>query len=159
MPTADNPLAKPAPAEIQSRMTFRGHPLHPMLVHFPIAYFLGVVAADAAWWWTGDAFWASVAFWLLAAGVAMGALAAIIGTLDFLLVKEIRRHVSSWSHFLVAVMMLSMATANWWLRIGDHDALWPWGALLSAATAIAVSAAGVLGGKLVYDHRIAIGDD
>ncbi len=159
MAIGTSPLDEAPPAETQSRMTFRGHPIHPMLVHFPISYFLGVVATDAAYWWTGEAFWASVSFWLLAAGVAMGTLAALAGTLDFLLVREIRQHVSSWSHFLVAVMMLSMATANWWMRIGDHGGLWPWGALLSVATALAVSAAGVLGGKLVYDHRIAIGDD
>jgi len=61
-----------------------GHPLHPMLVAFPIAFFVGTFVSDLVYLVRGDVFWARVSFWLLAAGLAMGALAALAGFTDFL---------------------------------------------------------------------------
>jgi uncharacterized membrane protein len=56
-----------------------GHPLHPMLVGFPITLFIGAFVTDVVYLATSGAFWAQSSFWLLAAGVAMGLLAAIPG--------------------------------------------------------------------------------
>ena len=39
-----------------------GHPIHPMLVPFPIAFFIGAFLADLAYLWLGDPFWANAAF-------------------------------------------------------------------------------------------------
>jgi uncharacterized membrane protein len=54
-----------------------GHPIHPMLVVFPIAFLVGALATDIAYWRTGGHFWALPSEWLLAAGLIMGALAAV----------------------------------------------------------------------------------
>jgi len=50
-------------------MRLFGHPLHPALVHFPIAAWLFAPLADAAWWLTADAFFARVALWLTGLGL------------------------------------------------------------------------------------------
>jgi uncharacterized membrane protein len=42
-----------------------GHPLHPMLVPFPIAFLVGTLVADIAFASTADVFWATAGFWLL----------------------------------------------------------------------------------------------
>lgn len=130
-----------------------------MLITFPIAFVSGGLACDLAYWWTGDPFWARAALWIIGSGFVMGSLAAIAGTLDFILIKEIRRHVTSWSHFLVAIMLLSLAATNWWLRVGDPAAeILPWGMYLSAVSALALGVAGWLGGKLVFEHNIGSGE-
>lgn len=153
-------LQHPPPHSTHSALSIGGHPIHPALVHFPVAYLFGAFASDLAFWWTGDAFWARVSIWIIGIGFAIGTLAALVGTLDFMLVREIRRHVTSWSHFLAAVMMLSLTAANWWLRVPDPvQGLLPWGIFLSGVTAIALAFAGWLGGKLVYEHNIGTADE
>lgn len=155
-----SPLLKPAPERTPSWFSLGGHPLHPMLIHFPIAFLLGGLGCDIAFWWSGDAFWARAAMWIIGAGFILGSAAGLAGTVDFMLVKEIRRHVTSWSHFLTAVMLLSLAATNWWLRVEDPAAdVLPWGLFLSGASAVAVSVAGILGGKLVYEHNVGIGEE
>ncbi len=155
-----NPLLTKPPESTRSFVAIAGHPLHPMLVAFPIAYVIGALASDAAFWWTGDPFWARVSVWIIGAGLLMGGIAAIAGMLDFLIVKEIRRHVTSWSHFLAAVMMLGITAANWWLRVPDREGgVLPWGIFLSAVSAVALSFAGWLGGRLVFEHKVGIGED
>ena len=155
-----NPLLTETPESTRSSIAIAGHPVHPMLVNFPIAYLFGALATDLAFLWSGDPFWARVSLWIIGVGFFIGLLAGVVGTLDFMLVKEIRRHVTSWSHFLAAVMMLSMAAANWWMRVMDAAAnVLPWGMLLSAATALALATAGWLGGKLVFEHNVGTGGD
>lgn len=154
-----NPLLLRPPTGTASFVSVAGHPIHAMLVAFPIAYVLGGLASDLAFWWTGDPFWARASLWIIGAGLAMGSLAALAGMLDFLLVREIRHHVTSWSHFLAAVMMLALTAANWWLRVPDPQSVLPWGIFLSGITAVALSVAGWLGGKLVFEHKVGTGEE
>jgi len=153
--TRANPLAERPPAATKSSMAVGGHPVHPMLVNFPIAFLFAALPSDLAFAWTGDPFWARASLWLLGVGFAMGSFAAIFGTLDFLLVAGVRKHTSSWTHFLLGVTLLAIACANWWMRLPDAAAaVLPWGMFMSALTAGAVAAAGWMGGKLVFEHNI-----
>ncbi|MGY4421796.1 putative membrane protein [Bradyrhizobium sp. JR6.1] len=71
----------------QSRLygkNWRMHPLHPMLVPFPIACFVGTLVTDITYWRTAEMMWADFSAWLLFAGLIMGGLAAIAGLIDFL---------------------------------------------------------------------------
>ena len=156
----DNPLLSREPKSTGSFVAIGGHPLHPMLVAFPIAYLVSALGCDAAFWWTGDPFWARVSMWILGAGFLMGLIAAVAGTLDFMIVREIRHLVTSWSHFLAAVMMLSLCGANWWLRLDDPAGnVLPWGVYLSAVSVLALTVAGWLGGKLVFEHNVGTDND
>ncbi|GAB3540602.1 DUF2231 domain-containing protein [Noviherbaspirillum agri] len=155
-----NPLLTHPPKSTRSFVAIAGHPIHPMLVNFPIAYLLGAFLSDVAFWWTGDPFWARVSVWVIGIGLLVGSVAALAGMLDFLLVREIRHHVTSWSHFLAAVTMLAITAANWWQRIPDPMlGVLPWGLFLSGVSAVALSFAGWLGGKLVFEHNIGTGED
>jgi uncharacterized membrane protein len=159
-PLPRNPLAAPQPEATRSVIALASHPLHAMTVNFPIAYLFGGFGADLAFWWSGEEFWARAALWLIGAGFFLGALAALFGTLEFLLVREIRRFVAAWSHFIAGITLLGLAAANWWGRVGDPvGAVLPWGLALSAVTAAAVGGAGWLGGKLVFDHNIGTADE
>ena len=60
-----------------------GHPLHPMLVHFPVALWTLAVAADAGGLLAGDAWWWRLGFGCQALGLATAALAMVAGWLDY----------------------------------------------------------------------------
>lgn len=155
MITRANPLAERPPAATKSSMAVGGHPIHPMLVNFPIAFLFAALPSDLAFVWSGDPFWARASVWLLGTGCAMGSFAAIFGTLDFLLVAGVRKYTSSWTHFLLGVTLLAIACANWWMRLPDAAAaILPWGLFMSCLTAGAVAATGWMGGKLVFEHNI-----
>ena len=67
-----------------------GHPIHPMLVPFPIACFFGAFATDLAYWWTDNTQWETFSVWLLSAGMVMAGFAVIAGLIDFVGNKHIR---------------------------------------------------------------------
>jgi uncharacterized membrane protein len=83
---------------VRSTAAIKGHPIHPMLVPFPIAFLVGVLASDLIFAGTGDAFWPRASIWLVGAGVVMGALAAIFGLIDFLTIERVRSP-TGWTHF------------------------------------------------------------
>lgn len=135
-----------------------GHPLHPMLIHFPVAALIGLVAADGAYLYGGDPFWARAALWLSGVGALGGWIASLAGLVDLLFVRRVRNMVTAWGHALIAVMMLSLATLNWMLRLADEPGTFvlPWGAGLSLLTAGFIALAAYLGGRLVYEHAIGV---
>lgn len=148
-------MPQPHEKPIPSRVAFRQHPLHPMTVHFPIAFLVFAPVADLVFWWQGDDFWAQMAFWMIGIGFAMGLLAALLGTLDFLLLPAVREHVSGWSHFIAAIMTLALAGANLVLRVEDPVAsALPWGLFTSLVTFAVLACASWLGGTLTFRHGI-----
>jgi uncharacterized membrane protein len=60
-----------------------GHPIHPMLVPFPIVCFVGAFVTDLVYWRSMSFIWATFSVWLLTAGLIMAAAAAIVGLIDF----------------------------------------------------------------------------
>jgi uncharacterized membrane protein len=145
---------------VPSRMAIAGHPIHPMLIHFPVAALLALVATDVAYLVTADEFWARASLWLAGIGALGGWFAGCIGLIDLVTVAKIRRLMTAWSHALVAVMSLSVVTLNWLLRYSDMLA-WvsPWGLTLSVLTAVLIALASVLGGQLVFEHGVGVGSD
>lgn len=143
---------------ILSRAAIAGHPVHPMLIHFPVAALIALVGADAAYLYGGDPFWARAGLWLAGVGALGGWGASVAGLVDLLSVAQIRRLVTAWGHALMAVMMLSLATLNWRLRLGDDPGLYvmPWGLGMSLLTATFIALAAYLGGRLVYENAVGV---
>lgn len=142
---------------ISSRMAIAGHPLHPVLIHFPVAALLGLIATDLAYWLSDDFFWARAGLWLAGTGTVLGSLASLVGLVDLLTVSRIRRLITAWCHALLAVMMLSLACFNWLQRIADPAAvIVPIGLGVSLLTGGLIAAAGFLGGRLVYEHAVGV---
>ncbi|MBJ2149788.1 DUF2231 domain-containing protein [Paracoccus sp. IB05] len=144
----------------ESKIAVAGHPIHAMLVAFPIALCVSTLGADALYWWTGDPFWPRAALWAAGVGFVMGILAGIAGTAELLLVPGIRIRAASWTHFILAVMLLSVLGANWGMRIGDPaGAVLPWGFLASLLAAGMTAMTGWHGGKLVFDYGLGTQND
>jgi uncharacterized membrane protein len=142
---------------IHSRAAILGHPLHPVLIHFPVAALVGLVGSDAAWLLTGDYFWARAGLWLAGVGALGGWFSGLAGLVDLITVRRIRRLVTAWCHAILAVMLLSLASFNWLLRAGNPDAnILPWGIYITLLTAALISATGYLGGRLVYEYAVGV---
>ncbi|WP_373187406.1 DUF2231 domain-containing protein [Halopseudomonas sp.] len=138
-------------------MSIHGHPIHPMVIHFPVAALIGLIGADLGFMLTDDYFWARLGIWLAGIGAVGGWISGSIGMLDLIIVPQIRSLITAWCHGMLAVMMLSLATLNWLLRLNAPDlAIEPWGLYLSLLTGLMISLTSLLGGELVYDHAVGV---
>ncbi len=141
----------------ESKVAVAGHPVHAMLVAFPVALTSCTLGADLFYWWTGDAFWARGAFWASGTGFLLGVLAGVAGTVELLMVPGIRARAASWTHFIIAVMLLSILGANWGYRLGGYEqAVLPYGLLLSLFAAGFTGFTGWHGGKLVFEYQVGV---
>jgi len=138
-----------------SAVALVGHPVHAMLVHFPIAFVVGTLGADVLWWYGADDFWLRAGNWMSGLAFLGGIAAAIAGTAELLLVKGIRIRVASWTHATAAMMLISILGANWGLRMAGGEVL-PHGLALSALGVLFAAFAGWHGGKLVLDHGVSV---
>ena len=99
-----------------STASIAGHPIHPMLIPFPIAFFVSTFVCDLVFWRTGNAAWATAATWLLGAGIVMAALAAVAGLTDFLGEQRIRALNAAWWHAGGNVIVVLIELYNWYAR-------------------------------------------
>lgn len=149
-------MAQTPQRSIRSRASLAGHPLHPVMIHFPVAALMALVASDLAYWYTNDPFWVRSGLWLAGVGAFGGWIASIAGIIDLVSVSRIRRLITGWSHAIVAVVMLSLASFNWLLRFNEPSAILPWGLGISLVTGGLIALAGWLGGQLVYEHAVGV---
>src|SRR5437763_11613006 len=92
------PVAVRRPPNPVSTASIAGHPLHPMLIPFPIAFFVSTLVCDLVFWGTRSEIWSIAALWLLGAGLIMAALAAVAGLTDFIGDRRIRDISDAWQH-------------------------------------------------------------
>ncbi len=155
-----NTLKQPVPQQrsptVESRVAIHRHPLHPIVVVYPIACLTLLLPADALHLWSGERFWAEAAWWLNVVGLGAGLVAAALGSADMFLIRVARRHVSAWSHFIAGVMLLALAALGVWLRYPDPAAAGWWALAQSAPTAGMVLVVGWLGGTLSFGHGIGV---
>jgi uncharacterized membrane protein len=142
---------------IISRMSIRGHPIHPALIHFPVAALLMLVGTDFAYLYTGDPFWARAGLWLAGVGASIGWISGMAGLVDLVAVARIRRLITAWGHAILAVLLLSLASFNWLLRIGGpEENILPWGLFVSLMSALLIAMTAFLGGRLVYEYAVGV---
>lgn len=136
------------------------HPLHPALVHFPLAAWVFAAACDAAGWWTGQAHWWRAAWALILTGVAMALPAMAAGMLELKKLEgktqatgTVYRHIAlvgtAWTCYLVSAV----------LRSPSDPAPGPAALLLALFGLAAVLAGGYYGGTLVYRHGVGVGEN
>lgn len=142
---------------MRSTAAIAEHPLHPMLVPFPIAFLVATFGCDIVFWWTGNPIWATAATWALGAGLVTGVLAAVAGLADFLGNARIRALKDAWHHFVGNAAVLVLAFVNFYLRWSADqvaDAVLPAGIVLSFLVAGLLLYTGWKGGELVFRHHV-----
>jgi uncharacterized membrane protein len=144
-------------AGITSSVQIAGHPVHPAIVLFPIAFLVGAAGTDIGYWLTRDPFWARASVWLIGVGFAAGILAAITGFSEFFKVKRVRERSAGWLHMggNVAVMVLSLI--NLVLRQGNPaQPIVYTGLAISVVVATLLGITGWYGGELSFRHKIGV---
>ena len=144
----------------KSTAKIAGHPIHPMLVGFPIAFFVSTLVCDLVYLNGGNPAWATAALWLVGAGVVMALVAAVFGFTDFVGEERIRYLPDAWRHMIGNLIAVALAALSWGLRAtqGAEEAVAPWGVTLSAAGALILLYTGWKGWELVYRHHVAVQD-
>ena len=143
----------------QSTAKIAGHPIHPMLVPFPIAFFVGTFACDLMFRHTADIFWFTATEWLLGAGVVIALLAALAGLTDLLGDQRIRALTVAWWHFLGNLLAVLLSLFNWYRRMDlGPPAVGAGGLVLSLVVVLILLVAGWLGWEMVYRKRVGIAD-
>jgi uncharacterized membrane protein len=139
---------------VQGKATFRGHPVHLMLVPFPVAFWTGALATDAAGAFTHDPFWFRMSVALLAMG-SLGALAAaVFGYIDYVTIPMSRRAKKiATQHMLTSLGAIAVFPAAWLLR--SHDHVSPWGIGVTLVGAVVLFVAGYFGSEL--SNRFGVG--
>jgi uncharacterized membrane protein len=132
-----------------------GHPVHPALVHFPIALWTAAVACDSASA-AGLHVDPALGYWALVAGLALSALALLAGFVDYALLDvtpAVQRTANA--HMIAMCVASSLFFVAAWLRGGPVP---PGAASLACSIAgwLVLIAGGWLGGTLVYRHGVAV---
>ncbi len=134
------------------------HPLHPALVHFPIACWTLATLADIGSRWWGEPAWRSAGGLLLIGAVsALATMAAGFVELMKIPNDSPALRVAN-RHLLMALITWSGYTASLMLRLHGKTLHAPdtLALALSIAGFLALCATGWLGGTLVYTHGVGV---
>jgi uncharacterized membrane protein len=143
----------------KSTASIVGHPIHPMLIPFPVAFFTSTFVCDVAYWVTANGAWTTAAVWLLGAGIIMAAVAAVVGLIDVVGDRQIRDLSDVWWHAGGNVVMLLIALYNWFARYSEGTAaVLPKGLILSLVVVCILLFTGWKGWEMVYRHHVGVVD-
>ena len=132
------------------------HPIHPMLVPFPIVCFILTFVCDILYV-RGNTGVAAASNWLLGIGLVFAALAAVAGLTDFLGEKRIQG-ADAVKHMLANVTAVVLEVVNLVLRLGNPDFIASTGVYISAVVVLILIYSGWKGGDLVYRHGMGVRD-
>jgi uncharacterized membrane protein len=140
--------------ELRARAAINGHPIHPMLVPFPIVLFLAALATDIAFVVDGSQNWAVASKWFLGIGVAAALLAALAGFTDFLGNRHVRAFRDAWLHMFANLTAVVVELLNFLLRLSNQNLAGSIGLGLSVIAALILLFSGWKGGELVFRHGV-----
>jgi uncharacterized membrane protein len=149
---------------MESKAKILGHGAHPILIVFPLGLLATAVIFDALYLFTGNAKWSDIAYYMIAAGIIGGVVAALFGFIDwFAIPKNTRAKRVGLLHGLVNDVVLILFAVSWWLRRDAAAEPYPHtpdtlALLLSFAGAGLSLLGGWLGGELVERLGMSVHD-
>lgn len=134
-----------------------GHPIHPMLIVFPLGLLGTAVAFDIVALVRKDNVWFTVSYWMIAAGIIGGLVAAVFGLVDWVGIPSgTRAKTVGLIHGGINVLVVLLFIASWFMR--ESAGTLPGNAALTCSFVAVVLAlvSGWLGGELVYRLKIGV---
>jgi uncharacterized membrane protein len=143
---------------MESRAKLLGHPIHQMLIVFPLGLLAMALIFDIIHLATGVGYWSEIAYWMIAAGVISGLVAAPFGLIDWLGIPAGTRakRIGGW-HGSGNLIVVVLYATSWWLRRADPPNPMMLAYALSFGGGCIALVTGWLGGELV--DRLAVGVD
>ena len=144
---------------MESRAKLFGHPVHPMLVVFPLGLLVTSLIFDLIRIGTGVGIWSLVAYYMIGAGVIGGLLSALFGAIDWFAIPERTRakNLGFW-HGAGNVVVVGLFVVSWFLR-RDLPMEPPNAAIIFSVVAVLLgSVTAWLGGELVDRLGIGVAD-
>lgn len=143
---------------MESRAKLLGHPIHQMLIVFPLGLLGMAVIFDVVAFAMGDGYWSEIALWMIVAGIATGLLAAPFGLIDWIAIPSGTRAKRIGAiHGLGNVMVLLLFAGSALLRWTAPPAPAGLALILSFGGLFLALFTGWLGGELV--DRLGVGVD
>jgi uncharacterized membrane protein len=141
---------------METRASVAEHPIHPMLVPFPIALWIFSLACDVIYLFGfGGPVWKDVALYTMAGGIIGGLAAAIPGYIDYRSLTDPVIVRIAQMHMAINVGLVLLFTVNAGLRmLNGPEAVLP--VVLSFLGVAALGVSGWLGGELVYVQGVAV---
>lgn len=134
-----------------SRASIAGHPIHPMLVVFPIGLWVFSLVADLIYVAGGGIAWSMTAFYAIAGGIIGAVAAAVFGAIDLYSMKDqVIRRIGTMHMILNLAVTVLFAFNLGWRVAGEPDAITP--IVISAIALVLLGISGWLGGEMVYKH-------
>src|SRR5215208_1376535 len=143
---------------MESKVKFAGHPVHPMLIVFPLGLLATAVIFDIIYLVSDNSQWTVVAYYMIGAGIIGGLAAAVFGWLDWIAIPAgtRARRIGLW-HGIGNVVVVGLFILSWILR-RENPAVPPTGAIVAGLTGVVIALATAwLGGELV--DRLGVGVD
>jgi len=142
---------------MKSKAHFKGHPLHPILVSFPIAFFIGVLVFDVLGLLYSRNDFHTIAKYLEIGGIGFALMAAVPGIIDYLFIVPPKSSAKKRAvkHGLINVTVVIIFAVALLLR-QKQDASFVLITGLETAGVVLVGIAGWLGGTLVYRNQIGV---
>ncbi len=143
---------------MQSRAKLLGHPIHQMLIVFPLGLLATSFFFDIAHLATSRTDFATVSFWMIAAGVIGALVAAVFGLIDWLAIPSGSRAkvIGAW-HGGGNVIVAALFAISWFVRFSTPGYFAMSAFILSIIGVCLALVTGWLGGELV--DRLGIGVD
>lgn len=143
---------------MESKAKAFGHPIHPMLIVFPLGLLVTAVILDILYLIFGSAFLPVVAYYNIIAGIIGGLLAAVFGFVDWLAIPSgTRAKRIGLLHGAGNVVLVALFFISWLLRGGSPDFAPSGLALLFSFLAAGLGTLTAwLGGELVYRLNVAV---
>jgi uncharacterized membrane protein len=141
---------------MQAKARLFGHPIHQMLIVFPLGLLGTSLLFDILHLSTGGEHWALVSYYMIAAGILSGLLAAPFGLIDWLAIPGgTRAKRIGLLHGGGNVVVLLLFVLSWLSRRDLPTAPSGFEVALSAVAVLLALVTGWLGGELV--ERLGIG--
>ncbi len=140
-----------------------GHPIHQMLIVFPLGLLATAVVFDVLQLITDNDAFATASYYMIAAGILSGLLAAVFGAIDYLAIPTgTRAFKTALTHMALNLTVVALFAVGLALRHGELDDPdgTSVGLLVLSAVALAVlGVSGWLGGVLTYRYGVRVVDE
>jgi uncharacterized membrane protein len=133
------------------------HPIHPMLIVFPIGLWVFSLVCDFIYHaGMHNVFWKEVAFYAMIGGVIGALFAAVPGFIDYLSLRD--RHIKkiATTHMVLNLIVVALFLFNLGIRYNAAPENEVFGVFLSILAIVILGFSGWFGGSLVYVHGVAV---